>query len=286
MSCGPAVAAPVCLCADVCPGRGVPTLARCRLLARTAPRRPPAFLPGPAARNPAYAAEQHGQRRLQWRRGRRGLLGHCQLRLPRRAALPPAAARGRGLAWAARRRQPGPFDARPGRHEQGAVRSNHRGPGGGGGGGHAAKIARVSLCTPSLACMHTHPPPPPERVLQAAAALLVCEVAEDCVAAAPTLAAGVGGAAAVERCVLWLEGGALGSDRGALQRQLADFLRAEPTGTVLLQRFDQVRACGVCECFGVAGLPRGGVEDTHVCSLWRTRCWPSCSVAHPPPRCA
>ncbi|KAL4423663.1 hypothetical protein ABPG75_000964 [Micractinium tetrahymenae] len=47
-------------------------------------------------------------------------------------------------------------------------------------------------------------------------------------------------AADSERCVLHLDGRHLGDDKGALQGQLADFLRATPTGLVLLRRIDQM----------------------------------------------
>lgn len=47
-------------------------------------------------------------------------------------------------------------------------------------------------------------------------------------------------------CVLHLDGRHLGTDRGALQAQLADFLKTSPRGVVVLRRIDQARRAGCC----------------------------------------
>lgn len=80
-------------------------------------------------------------------------------------------------------------------------------------------------------------------------ALFVCEVADDCHSALRLLDEAVSQG---ERCVLHLDGRHLGTDRGALQAQLAAFLTAAPSGVVLLRRIDQVHVCAhvfkVCVC--------------------------------------
>lgn len=72
---------------------------------------------------------------------------------------------------------------------------------------------------------------------KAAVALLVCETEADCHSAVREVDMAVTDA---QRCLLHLDGRHLGGDKGALQAQLADFLRAEPTGVVVLRRLDQM----------------------------------------------
>ncbi|PSC70620.1 N-acetylneuraminate epimerase [Micractinium conductrix] len=72
---------------------------------------------------------------------------------------------------------------------------------------------------------------------KAIGALFVCEVEADCHSAVKEVDAAVGDS---QRCLLHLDGRHLEGDKGALQAQLAAFLRDAPDGVVLLRRIDQM----------------------------------------------
>lgn len=93
-------------------------------------------------------------------------------------------------------------------------------------------------------------------------ALFVCEAADDCHSALRLLDEAVGPHESGAHCVLHLDGRHLGTDRGALQAQIASFLLAAPAGVVLLRRIDQVSA-------SPGGGPSGGLQ----CSRRWRRSW-------------